>query len=316
MHKRLPALVGTISFAVAVLVLRHELGATSAAEIADRLRAIPRWRMLVAAALTALDFIPLIGLDYLALRVIGRSLPLRRLAVTSFIGYSFSRALGFAVLSGGAVRYRLLATFGLGPLDIAKLIALAAMISWLGFLAIGGTVFLTNPPTIPEAVVLPVRSTRLLGGAFVIMLLLYLVWCARRITALRLGSWHFNLPTLEWAGAQIAVAALDWLLAAAVPYILLGSFGGSPPFGQFIGVFLLAQVAGVASNVPAGLGVFETVMLLFLGSAADPVAMIGALAVFRLVFYLAPLTLAALLFAAHEFGLGRSGRQSDPPPAA
>jgi uncharacterized membrane protein YbhN (UPF0104 family) len=303
MRKWLPPLIGLASFAAAILVLRHELGATSAAEIAAQLRAIPRSHILLAAGLTALDFIPLIGLDWLALRVVGRTLPLPRLAATSFIGYSFSRALGFAVLSGGAVRYRLLSAFGLGPLDIAKLVALAAMISWLGFLAVGGAVFLIDPPLIPAAITLPVRSTRLLGAGFLLVLLIYLVWCVRRVAALRIGSWHLNLPTIEWALAQVLIAALDWVLAAAVPYVLLAPSGMS--FPHFIGAYMLAQVAGVASNVPAGLGVFETVMLLLLGPTVDPAATIGALAVYRLVFYVAPLAAAALLFGAIELGLGR-----------
>lgn len=305
MRKWLPPLIGIVSFAAALLVLRHELEATSAAEIATQLKAIPVPHILLAALLTALDFIPLIGLDWLALRVVGRSLPLPRLAATSFIGYSFSRALGFAVLSGGAVRYRLLSAFGLGPLDIAKLVALAAMISWLGFLAVGGAVFLVDPPLIPAAITLPVRSTRLLGAGFLLVLLGYLGWCARRVAALRIGTWRLNLPTIEGALAQILVAALDWVLAAAVPYILLEPSG--MPFVHFIGVYMLAQVAGVASNVPAGLGVFETVMLLLLGPTVDPAAMIGALAVYRLVFYVAPLAAAALLFGAIELGFNRRG---------
>jgi len=67
-------------------------------------------------------------------------------------------------------------------------------------------------------------------------------------------------------------------------------------------------VAGVASNVPAGLGVFETVMLLFLGTSVNPAAAIGALAVYRLVFYVAPLAVAALLFGTIELGLHRRRR--------
>lgn len=306
MRRWLPPLIGLLSFTVALVVLRRELAGTSAAEIAAQLRAIPADRIVLAALLTALDFIPLIGLDWLALRVIGRTLPLRRLAATSFIGYAFSRAVGFAVLSGGAVRYRLLAAFGLGPLDIAKLVALAAMISWLGFLAVGGAVFLIDPPLLPAAITLPVRSTRLLGAGFLLCLLFYLGWCARRVAALRIGSWHLNLPTIEWALAQVLVAGLDWVLAAAVPYLLLAPSG--MPFAHFIGVYMLAQVAGVASNVPAGLGVFETVMLLFLGTSVNPAAAIGALAVYRLVFYVAPLAVAALLFGTIELGLGRSRR--------
>ncbi len=302
MHKRLTTLLGLVSFVVALLVLRHELQETSVAEIANQLRSIPGDRILLAVAFTALDFLPLIGLDWLALKTIGRTLPFPRLAATAFIGYAFSRAMGFALLSGGAVRYRLLAAWGLKPFDVAKLIALAAMISWLGFLFVGGVVLLLAPPFVPATVALPARSPRLLGFLFLVTLVFYLVWCARRVNALKIGSWHVNLPTIERALAQVAVASLDWVLAASVPYVLLTSV--QMPFGHFIGVFMLAQVAGVASAIPGGLGVFETVMLLLLGSAADPAATIGALAVYRLVYYVAPLSLAALLLGAIELRRG------------
>jgi phosphatidylglycerol lysyltransferase len=36
---------------------------------------------------------------------------------------------------------------------------------------------------------------------------------------------------------------------------------GAVPFGELLGVFLAAQIAGFASYVPGGLGVFETLMV-------------------------------------------------------
>jgi len=67
----------------------------------------------------------------------------------------------------------------------------------------------------------------------------------------------------------------------------------------------VAQIAGVASTVPAGLGVFETGILLLLGSAAPTPALLGSLLAYRIVYYLVPLMLAVLLLAVHELAARR-----------
>lgn len=302
--RRFAPLLGLLSFAVAVLVLHNELRETRLSDVAREFASIPRHRILLALFLVALDHVPLFGLDFLALKTIGRSLALRRIALVSFIGFSFSRAIGFAMLSGGAVRYRLCSLWGLGPLDIAKLIAFASMISWLGFLAVGGTVLTVAPPAIPDALRLPWSSTRGLGIAFLLVLIAFLVWCARRVAALRIGSWSFSLPSLERALAMVLVASLNWVLASSVVFVLLPDPAVS--FPRFIGIFMLAMVSGTASQVPAGLGVFETIMLLFLAPNSDPAAVLGPLLVYRLVYYLIPLAVAALLLAGFEIRMGRS----------
>jgi phosphatidylglycerol lysyltransferase len=300
--KRLTPLIGLVSFGVAVAVLAHELRETRLEDLVREFRAIPRHRILLSIGLTALDYLPLFGLDFLALRTIGRRLPYKNLALVSFVGFSFSRAVGFAMLSGGAVRYRLCSLWGLSPFDIAKLIAFASMISWLGFLAVGGVVFTLTPPPIPAVLSLPWSSTRGLGALFLLILVAFLIWCARRVTALRIGSWSFSLPSLERALAMVVVASANWVLAAGIIFVLFTE--PSVSFTHFIGIFLLAQFSGVASQVPGGLGVLETVMILFL-DPAEPARVLGPLLIYRLIYYFIPLGLAAVLLAGFEIRAGR-----------
>ena len=63
-----------------------------------------------------------------------------------------------------------------------------------------------------------------------------------------------------------SVGVVDWIVAAAVLYVLLPA-SAPVPFAHFVALFVVAQVAGVSSHVPGGLGVFETVMLLALRAA-------------------------------------------------
>ena len=48
-------------------------------------------------------------------------------------------------------------------------------------------------------------------------------------------------------------------------------------FLDFLGIYLLAMFAGVISNVPGGLGVFETVILLILSDKVSAAAVLGSL---------------------------------------
>jgi uncharacterized protein (TIRG00374 family) len=88
-------------------------------------------------------------------------------------------------------------------------------------------------------------------------------------------------------------------LAAAVLYVLLPAH---PDVNYFIffGSYLLAQIAGIISNVPGGLGVFETVLILLISPPIASDQLLGALLVYRIVYYLLPLLIGLGLLALYE----------------
>jgi phosphatidylglycerol lysyltransferase len=104
----------------------------------------------------------------------------------------------------------------------------------------------------------------------------------------------------------VTISCIDWTIAAVVLYFLLPD-AISLTFPHFLGIFLLAQIAGVISNVPGGLGVFEAIVLLFLAPNQSAGQVLGALVAFRGIYYLLPLMLGALLLAAHEIIEKREG---------
>ena len=132
-----------------------------------------------------------------------------------------------------------------------------AALIWLGFIVLGGTFFIVLPPEIPASVHLPLNSIRLLGIVLLLPALAYLGWIAFRREPVRMRQWEFELPTFGLFVAQVTISAIDWIIAAGVLYILLPD---SLPltFTRFLGIFLLAQISGVASNVPGGFGIFMT----------------------------------------------------------
>jgi len=71
-------------------------------------------------------------------------------------------------------------------------------------------------------------------------------------------------------------------------------------FASYLGVFLLAQTAGLISQVPGGLGVFETMILLLLSHTLPASLIFGALLAYRGIYYILPLLLAVILLGIQE----------------
>lgn len=300
--ERLAPLLGLPLFAVALWILHRQLGPQRLPDVLHAVRQIPRSSVGLAAVLTAASYAALAGYDALAFRYLHRPLNFRRIALGSFVGYAFSNNVGpslLGILGGGAVRYRIYSSLGLSTVDIAKVVSFSALTFWLGFLALGGLTFLTEPLAIPASLHLPLVSVRPVGLLFLGLVMTYLVASARGRAPLRLGEWELALPSLRLALGQLAVASLDWLLAGSVLFVLLPK---TPDLGLplFLGIFLLAQVAGLASQVPGGLGVFETGMLLLLPASLPSASVLGVLLTYRCLYYMLPLGVAGLLLAGHE----------------
>jgi len=85
-------------------------------------------------------------------------LPYAKIAMASFIGYAFNNNVGLSGLVGGSLRYRLYNAWRLTAVEIAKVIAFCTISFWLGFVVLGGSIFLFAPPVVPAAVHLPLGS--------------------------------------------------------------------------------------------------------------------------------------------------------------
>jgi phosphatidylglycerol lysyltransferase len=296
--KYLAPFLGLALFAAAMLTLRHELRLYSYHQITAELKSLPYWKVLAACCLTFLNYAILTGYDFLAFRYIGKVLAYPKIAAASFTAYAFSNNIGMAALSGGSIRLRLYSAQGLSSLEIAQIIGFGIGTFWLGILALGGSVFLLHPPALPPGFTLPFASVRALGAVMVCAAAAYIYACARGRT-FEVKGLSLALPGPRLALTQLAAAAADWAVAAGVLYVLLPA---SAAFGYWdlLAVFMLAQVAGLVSQVPGGLGVFETVILVFAGRQAPAAQVMGALLAYRAVYYLLPLIAASAYLAMHE----------------
>ena len=293
-------------FAVALRVLEDTLAHYRYRDVMHYLRELPAGQIALAVLLTILGYLTMTGYDALAFRYIRHALPYRRIALASFIGYAFNNNVGLSGVVGGSLRYRLYSAWRLSAVDIARVIAFCTISFWLGFVVLGGFVFIVMPPAVPPSIHLPIHSVRLIGLLMIIPAAIYLLWIAVKREPLRVRQWEFELPKPRVFVAQAAISSLDWIIAAAVLFILLPKHLPIG-FSHFLGIFLLAQIAGVVSNVPGGLGIFEAVILVFLAQFYPAGAILGSLVAFRAIYYLLPLVLATLLLAIHELLERREG---------
>lgn len=299
------SLFGLLLLVLSLLAIANELREYNYRDILHSLAAIPKSRLSWAIWLTALGYLVMIGYDILGFNYINRSLSWNKIAFTNFISSAFSNTIGFALLTGSAIRYRFYSSWGVSAVAIAQVIAFANFTFWLGMFAVAGFLFLINPLKIPTQLHLPFATVRPIGVIFLLLVAAYLLGSIFIKQPLIIRGHEFRFPSFKISLLQIAISSFDWILAAAVLYALLPS-NISLSYLNFLGIYLLAMFAGVVSNVPGGLGVFETIILLILSSKVSAAAVLGSMLAYRGVYYFLPLLVAAGLLGIYEIRF-RSG---------
>ncbi len=306
---RLTIAVAVAMFFAAIFVLYRELENTRLIDVAGSLKALPKTRVIPALALTAASYLLLTGYDFLALSYADHKLRSRETLFASFISFTFSNNLGFALMSGSSVRYWIYTGFGLHPVEIGEVVAFCTLTYALGVTTVGGLMILLDPAGMSSILKLPQLLLLAAGIAMIAVGVAYLVVLVARRGPIALWHYQLRLPSLGCGLMQFAIASLDQALAAGVVYVLL------PPetqisFHQFLGVYVIATPISLLSLVPGGLGVFET-MVVALVPSTSKAALLGSLIAYRLIYFVLPLALAILLVAIYE--MRRSSRASDWP---
>ena len=299
----LPALIGLVLFAVALEVLRSELRAVTWHGLVADVSNIPSWRVALAVLLTAVNYGVLTGYDFLAFAYLGKHLPPLRIAATSLLAYAISNNVGFAMLSGASVRYRFYTRWGVTAEELSRIVFSYVVTFWLGLLLVGGLALARSP--LPRDLGLPLVSlVAPIGWLLILISLGYIAAAALRLGPIRVHRFNLPLPSARLAVAQLAISVIDWTIAATILYVLLPE--GRVPFLALLGAFLAAQLLGLASHVPGGMGVFEGLMVLLLKPFMPSAELLPALIAYRAVYYLLPLAIAAVGLVADELHERRS----------
>jgi len=294
--------VATAAFILAVLTLIGTLAVRI--DWVEVWNAIAAYRSPVlgtAAALVIVSFTVYSTFDLMARAYTGHDLSWWRTMLVCFVSYAFTLNLGAPVGAVG-MRFRLYCKQGLGKGLVGGVMAFSLATNWLGYLWLGGLVFAAGALELPDGWQIGSAALRLIGVAMVLCGFAYLClchFCRRRSWVVR--GYRIELPSLRLALLQCFVAACNWALMAAIIYVLLLQKVDYP---TVLTILLLSAIAGALMHIPGGLGVTESVFVALLSGIPRP-EVLGALLVYRALYYLAPLAVAGMVYLLFETGVTR-----------
>jgi len=300
-----PAL-GIVAVLVAFWLLAHEFrGESVRHDVIEALRTIPPHRYALAALSTLVAYAALAWYDRIALLHLGvKHISWTFVSLCSFTTYALSHNIGASVFSGAMVRYRAYSTKGLSMTEVGVLVALCSFTFFLGTILLGGLVLVWEPEQLARldgmlpAALTNEATARILGVACLAFVGLYLIGSILRFRPWNIDKLHLEYPRPEITARQMIAAPMELLGAAGIIYFALPA-ENNPGFFVILAVFLASFSAGLVSNAPGGLGVFELVFIKALPAIAKT-KVLGALLVFRLFYLLIPLAFALVVVVIFE----------------
>lgn len=306
MLKRLAHLAGILIgigvFGAAVWVLWKQMQVLEYAAVVAQFEELSLVSILLALGCTFGAYLTLSIYDSTAFQYIRRPMNFTRIMLVSFIAYSFSHNLGFGAVTGNSVRYRFFSQWKVPLFDIARVVVFGGSAYVLGLVTIAGILILLNADALALATDLPVSSAYLIGTGAALLGSVYLLWSLLKWPTISVKGVRLPPPGLGIVLTQFAAAAVEWGFAAGALFFLLPVHGGLD-YLHFIGLFVIAYIAGMLSQVPGGLGVFEAVLLLLLPDEIPRETIVAAVITYRAIYYVLPLLVAALLMMSAEVSI-------------
>ena len=258
----------------------------------------------MALLLSALSFLLMGAIEWVGLRWTGARPPLAATQVGSFLANAIAHALGANLLVSGAIRARFYERYGVSLTQVAGTTLFAGVAFSVGLGALSGAGLLLASSADLAHTAIPPTVARILGGVLMAGAFAYVGLCAIRRQPVAVFGRAIVLPSFGDAIAQLVLGVFDNAIAAAILWILLPA--GGPSYLTFIGAYAVACIAGLASSIPGGAGVFESAIAALL-PGIDAAALAAAFLGYRLVFYILPLIIAFAALGAETLRRSRGG---------
>ncbi len=288
------ALILTAIAALAVL-LRARILALDLPAIMAALETVTIQQWALAAAATAVSYWSLGQYDAVIHRALKTQIAPRAAARAGILAIAISQTVGFGLISGALVRWRM--TAGLSLAQASTITASVAASFLLGWAAITGAVLLALPLPVESGLGTGIATEgghgllRGLGalGVAMGMMALALPQLGRALT---LFGRVIPLPPSKRVAKIFLLAALDALAAGIALWMLLPPDAG-PAFTVLLPAFLLALGAGFIAGTPGGIGPFEITLLALL-PLSDQTPVLAAVLAWRGIYFALPASVAAV----------------------
>lgn len=302
------AAVVVLLIGIAFYVLKRQMADLTWQAVMDAVKAIAWWRIGLAFLGTCVSVACLAAYDVAAARAVVPGY--RRHGLAAFAGAAgnvISNTLGFNMLTGGALRYRIYSTAGVGLADAARITTLATAGIGMAFVfVIAGSLTLS-----PGSSYLSAGMSHGLGWGTLAAIACFLLWAAVKPRRIGWNAVSFPVPGATVLSLLLVIGVLETAAAVFSFYILLPD-SGTPPIAQLTLYFLGGAIGGIISQSPSGVGVFEVTMTTALAVVAKN-DLAAAFLVYRLVYNIVPFILACLSVFSFEVRAGvRKGKDSTP----
>jgi uncharacterized membrane protein YbhN (UPF0104 family) len=283
---------------LAVWVLYRTFQRTSLAEVVDHMRNASVDALVAAAAcafgaLFMLSLYEIVVVRYVK-HYIGRLKPM----ITALITFPLGHAVGQAMLSGGALRYRMYAPVGFSAMEVGATALLCNLPYALGFGLLFDIALVSSADALAPLFRISSGWLFALGCVGLAKDVGYLAFVWLRKAPIRLGGWAVTVPTMRFTLLQLVIGIADVVLVSSVLYLLLPASAGLE-YLPFLAVYLASVLVGVLSHVPAGLGVLESVLLLLLPEV-PPAELLASVLLYRVVYEILPLLFSLSLWGGYE----------------
>lgn len=296
--------VGFLAVALSLWLLYGQVRGVSLTDVRDGLVAIQASHWLASTLCALVAYAALAGYDHIALLHIGKRVSWLFVTLCSFTTYALSHNIGGSVLSGAVIRYRAYSTRGLTGQEVGVLVAVCWITFVVSTLLVGGVVLILMPELLERfSAIGYARFSTGTGGVLLLIVAAYVFGSWLHLKPVRIGTFQLHYPRLPIVARQLLVGPIELLAAAGILFFAL-PVAENPGYFVVLGVFLVSFSIAQLSHAPGGLGVFEVVFLTGL-SDMDPVGVLAALLVFRLLYLIVPLLFALLIvlfFERSQFG--------------
>lgn len=293
--------VGVFFLIFALYLVGREVHTLGLKQVFDKITELPFYVLFIALLFVACDYVAFSGYDFLALRYIGTKLKKRLIVKTALISFSVTNTTGHAYIAGGSVRYFFYSKAGLNEFQVLKMIAFESLTFLMGMGFVLDVCLILSHFLHLNRIH---QYQHILDMGAVIISLMFLLYLWFVVRAKRCFKWHnitIKAPTLTLTAKQMLVGSFDIVSASLVFYTLFRAHLNAS-YLQVAIIFLIAQVVGICSQVPGGLGVFEAGFLYLYPHAPDEkLPILAALITFRVLYYFLPL-IASILWLLFDSG--------------
>lgn len=284
----------TIVFFILVPVLLYSLiKNVDWQEVKEALTSYESSVLIIGAAIALASYGIFASYDLLARHYTGHKIPALQVIPVGFVCYAFNLNLS-AWVGSFALRYRLYSRLGLRVATITKIVTINVITNWLGYIILAGIIFSLRLLKLPDTWTIGTTALQFIGFALLLVAAFYLFSCGfSKRRSWKIFKHEVTLPSFRFALLQAGMASLNWAMMGLLIFYLLPE---GPSYPTVLGILLICGIAGVATHIPAGLGVLEAVFIAMLQHELSKGSILAALFAYRALYYLLPLAIACLTY--------------------